>query len=491
MQDTQPRFFYVTLGLALIGAATMLCIYSLLVKGILPSGNVPSNHKWFLIEHAPANVIVIEGGSSAHHGIDAAEIAKTFGRKSINVADQAGYHLLDKARRLDRILPDDATVIVNIEWIHAFREKPTNVYIDHISKYNGDYLTSLSWPNRVSRSLNFSPSVLFDIATREKEPISFDHGRFGNIRGRMFHPVYRYGGYTFSADDREPEEWTATQTCDDYLMTGIENPEFASKSFRAAVKVFGKMKKGGSDVFFVWPSVVDEGCYNKPDFQIMENTIRTVLAEEGLEILGRPEDARYPARLMDNTYYHLGTAGRKIHTGRLIGLLQDKVSKIDTDDILSAQVSHYMNEMSIIDKTITERRLSTAPHMRVGLSYRPADSGSSSGSAPVRITNLRSSRESQQIALPGSKIIMNAPPDMEDRGCLALKLGSTPKENSFFTDENGHRLIQVSRDAGDYIFEFPATSGSNPVSFTYNSSGSTIGIVGVRWISQTGCRLGE
>jgi hypothetical protein len=488
MSDTNnaPRFFFITIGLALLGAVSMLCAYSFLVSGVVPSGELPSNHKWYLLANAPDDVIVVEGGSSAHLGIDVAEIARAYGRPAINVADQAGYHMLDKARRLDRELDNDASVIVNLEWIHAFREKPTNVYIDHVSRFNSDYLTGLPFTLRVMRSLNFGPATLFDIAMREPEEISSDYGRFKNIRGRSYDPVYRYGGYTYAAGQRELSPDTSGKTCDSFLLTTIDDHEKLSNSFRKALKVFGKMKRRGVEVVFVWPSVVDEDCYRDVRFEVMESMIRDGLAENGLEILGVPEDAKYSSNLIDNTYYHLTTVGRAIHTQKLIELLRGKIEQKEKSEVLAMQVEHYRSAILADDQRLTRAVMASAKTMQPGILYRPVDNADAITSSQARATGIRSSRPDFQLFDPKGSIDLKAPKLAVDRACLGFQLGSRLDKSASFNSPSGEALTQIYQNARSYVFAAPPVEGGIS-RVIYNSDGGTVRVQSVWWLTEMQC----
>ncbi|MCP1845507.1 hypothetical protein ACVIHI_009027 [Bradyrhizobium sp. USDA 4524] len=116
VQRPKPTRLVALVASSLASFALVSVTYVGLVTLTIPENSIASTYKWLLLEHAPGPRIIIDSGSNGHHGIDAAERSKAFNIRAINVADNAGYSLVDRSRRILEFAKPGDVVIMPIEW---------------------------------------------------------------------------------------------------------------------------------------------------------------------------------------------------------------------------------------------------------------------------------------------------------------------------------------------------------------------------------------
>ena len=306
-----------------LGMAATFVAYLALASTMLQGGDLPSNHKWFLLKEAPDQVLVIDGGSSAHFGVDPVVLGEALGRPAINIADQAGYHFADRARRLDRYLDEGDAVLLTLEWVNAFRERPTDVYIEHLTLYNSDYVRSLPPWERSQRMLQISPDAILERRLEQPEnALSDDAAKFKNIRDRLNRDDMRHGGQAVERGVRD-EARRASKSCDAFLVEGAEVGDVVSESFRRGLSTFRDMQARGVAVAFTWAPAVGDACYATDALRGAEAAIRSAMREYGIPIIGSPSGFKYSDQyIMDDSYYHLNTQGRALHSQKLAEALR-------------------------------------------------------------------------------------------------------------------------------------------------------------------------
>ena len=156
------------LGVALVSTAVCVGLYCAAVLRAAPQHDMPSSYKWLLLQDTgDAPRIIIEGGSSGHHGIDTDLVAQSLGITAINIADNAGYDLTDKVARLERFARPGDTVVMQLEWSYYLRDSVTDDYLSVLFGALPDYLTTLSTPDLVRRAMTvLMPSLMISPSRR-------------------------------------------------------------------------------------------------------------------------------------------------------------------------------------------------------------------------------------------------------------------------------------------------------------------------------------
>ena len=495
MKLTPPVFFARTVAMIALGMAAMLLAWTGIVTAALPKGELPSNHKWFLLANAPSDVIVIDGGSSGHHGLSARMIGDAFGRPAINVSDSASYQWSDKALRLDEVLGEDASLVMSMEWNHAFRERPSDVYLNHIGIHNTDYFTGLPLLSKLTRSLNFSPKRVYELIRNPSDDLmAKDWGRFGHIRHRLASPTWQYGSSTFAAGERDLLPSNKRHTCDSYLSLRTD-PPVVTESFRDALRTLAAMRDRGVDVEIIWPPVVGDDCYTELDFTQRENAIREAAADFGFTIQGKPQDSSFPTRYRDNTFYHLDTKGQALFTEQTIQKL-GRLAKRDIDPQArhAAQMDHYNAALARYEAKVDAKYIGSASPMIPGVWYFPADAGMDGRRNPVRIAQP-GRRTSRSIAMVSgqSRLSFRLPVKGSDAehartsNCIAIRFENTPSETAKFLDAAQGPLPLSRRDGREIVLGLSSLPKDGVVTLSLDGSDAPLMIMGVSHYKDVSC----
>lgn len=310
------------LGVALVSTAVCVGLYCAAVLRAAPQHDMPSSFKWLLLQdtgYAPR--IIIEGGSSGHHGIDTDLVAQSLGITAINIADNAGYDLTDKVARLERFARPGDTVVMQLEWSYYLRDSVTDDYLSVLFGALPDYLTTLSTPDLVRRAMTVPAPVLWSAyhAVPPNQPVS--------TRAQQLAIAALQGasGHVSFAAARAPAAGVTEQSCDSYLFSAALSPENPQPSpqFLAALQRLSGLKSRGVKVLFAWPIVAGDDCYTSDiGLPQVQDRVQTAVQSAGFSFLGSMMDTRFAGNLRDDTPYHLITAGATRRTEMLISALR-------------------------------------------------------------------------------------------------------------------------------------------------------------------------
>ncbi len=305
------------LAAVLVSAGLAFGGYGVAVDRAVPEHDLPSSYKWLLLEEtAAAPRIIIEGGSSGHHGIDTDALSQDLGVTAINIADNAGYDLTDKIARLQRFAKAGDTVVLQLEWSYYLRDSVTDDYLSVLFGALPDYFSTMSLGDKLRRAMTVPAPVLW---AAYHQPV---------VEATVLTPAQQLdiaalqgaSGHVSYATARALAAGVEGQSCDAYLFgTALKQGALRpSAEFLAALGRLKALKAQGVQVLFAWPIVAGDDCYTSdiglPQFQ---QGVEQAVQAAGFRFLGTMGDTAFPGNLRDDTPYHLITAGAARRTALL------------------------------------------------------------------------------------------------------------------------------------------------------------------------------
>lgn len=285
-----------------------LGLYVVFVSSQITRSDVPATYKWFLLSELPGSRLIIESGSNGHIGLDTAAISKALGMTAINVADNGGYDIEQKAARIAEHARPGDVVVLPLEWVYYSRQALTDDFVDNLPALNRDYFNSVGWRDRIKLALSLPPASVFGFQKVGYE--AADVGALSHVQSLYVAMLTQPSGHVSYEAPRPLAAGVAGQTCDEYLFG--PGPYKISDKFRRALKRFAKLKQTGVEAVFAWPVMVGDECFaSTGEVHAFAKRIEQTVLDAGLAFVGRPSDALYPAPLRDDTPYHLSAPVRR------------------------------------------------------------------------------------------------------------------------------------------------------------------------------------
>lgn len=283
----------------------------------ITNSDVPSTYKWFLLDKVPGPRLIIESGSNGHIGLNTDTISEALDITAINIADNAGYDIEQKAARLLAHTRPGDIVILPLEWSHYLRETLTDDFVDGLPALNRDYFHSVSLSDKVRLALALPPARVFGFKPPVQQASPND---LSPVQSLYVAALMRPSGHESFEVARPLAAGVAGQSCDEYLFGG--EPLEVSTKFKRALRAFKRLDARGVKVVFAWPVMAGDDCFvaGSPLHDFADKVEELVRAS-GLEFIGRPSQSVYPTTLRDDTPYHVIRAGSDLHTARFIQLL--------------------------------------------------------------------------------------------------------------------------------------------------------------------------
>lgn len=322
--DTAGGFDWARAAVFILSGVASLTLTLGLYVGFVSQGitksDVPSTYKWFLLSELPGPRLIIESGSNGHHSLDTDAISEALNITAINIADNGGYDLEQKAARLAKNTRPGDVVVLPLEWVFYTRSALTDDFVDNLPGLNRDYFNSVGWIDQVRLALSLPPSSEFEF--RQIEAKTTMIGDLSPIQALYISALTQTSGHTSFENARPLAPGVSDQSCDSYIFG--PGPYEISSKFKKALAKFAKLQKSGIEVVFAWPVMVGDECFVADTaLHDFAEEIERAVEDKGLHFIGRPGDAVYPSRLRDDTPYHLVRAGTDEHTSRFVDLLRN------------------------------------------------------------------------------------------------------------------------------------------------------------------------
>lgn len=279
--------------------------------------------------------ILIFSGSNGMFGFNSLMLEEVFGKKSINMAFNAGVPFSYITHKIKKYAKSGDTILLPLEYVHYFREDhSTNSVLDMFT-WNKKYFYELSTLEKAKVMLaytnnkvlldaflsNFKNNTIPKGVLKEKE-ISKEKvlERYKkNILNENKKVVYRFDTLNERGDvsnhiKSEKSLWKKKDSFYDLKMpisnSFIENnKELQEYALEKNIKIY-----------YLHPSTMKNEKYNLKK-QIHSKKIEALISElkkYNVNIIGNPENYNFEPKYMYNTTYHLNQEGADLRTKYVI-----------------------------------------------------------------------------------------------------------------------------------------------------------------------------
>jgi hypothetical protein len=258
--------------------------------------------------------LLIFGGSASLFGVDAEWIEKELRIPTVNFATHAGLGLDYQISRIERTAEKGDSVLFCPE-LEAYVESdtPTDVLREYAFSHDKRYLFSLTPTVALSSFFLTPPKDYLDSIARWNDRLTGkDEPDPSEIRHRHSYSLLQLSPNGDMRDlaltrDPVPQGFPTTFTA------------HAMKSLAAANRW---CRQHHVRLLLAWANhVTPPPPVQKSDF-VMYDMVAQFCKEQGIHIVGPPEESLYPKELFIDSIYHLNEIGRRIHTEKLISRLR-------------------------------------------------------------------------------------------------------------------------------------------------------------------------
>ncbi|MDX1734644.1 MAG: hypothetical protein R3228_09755 [Halioglobus sp.] len=312
----------------------------LVSERVLVAREVPFPYDHFLLEASGPveGKVVIDAGSNAVHGIDAAAVSRYFNAPVVIAADVAGYPLRKKIFRLMDNLRAGDTLLLPLEWdFYSSGEVLSENFVTRVANEQrqlAHYVAELPFLEKMRFVLlEYPVKHVFEAvwANRTADPgnrSELDRLRRYETRfGRNDNSSY--GGALRDGPEKMDFIAAWAGSCDRYLFIRKDELRMAvSEGFLEGLALLERLRDRGVAIYFTWPAVVDSEkstCYSNPritgGLPAYARQIRSAVEASGFQMLGDYRDSHLPADCFLNTYYHVRWSCSHRRTEALLGAL--------------------------------------------------------------------------------------------------------------------------------------------------------------------------
>jgi hypothetical protein len=315
------RFLKKSTLLAALVLGLMLAVF------LLP---LPYNHdlsaivnKRDLLINGRRDRIIFVGGSGLYSALDSNMIQQKLGRPVVNMGLWAGFAITPVLREIRPYLHPGDTVVIVSEYGRSYDR-----YLDISRKWLFALAPSRNLPalyGNVPHDIKTFAADFIGLVRSKIEalPIAAREA----VRTRSI-GVFISRGYVdyarlFNANGDSFRIFPEATSPDMIRERGSDLfslPEYRDQSLEGLNAFCRHSADRGISTFFVFPAYPDEEYRRfRAGLKAYERRLRAELA---CPILGSPEDFLYPYSLFTDTIHHLGLAGRRLRTERMIALLE-------------------------------------------------------------------------------------------------------------------------------------------------------------------------
>ena len=335
------KLFILTIGLAFIGWSLLyIAIFCLSVNEDI---KISHSYKQFLLEHAPSPRLIIDSGSNSFHALNSAMLEQELGLPVVNLADNVSYPLKHKLLRIEKYSFPGDIVLLPLEWhyySYSYEDYMPSIFLENMFGQLNYYYKGLSWIEKLGLMIE-TPFSKFVIALFEGKffskitffaKLNIEYNRLLDHEER-FKNKERGGARSI---DTPPVTGEIEGSCKKYVLTKqLKNGFFISNTFKDNIKIIKHLQKKGIKVFFTWPSVAGNNCYNETEadkFNSFVEQIKKYLTKNEMIFVSEPEESNFQYNYILNTFYHITPEARDIRTKSLI------------KDIKSSSVSKWFHK---------------------------------------------------------------------------------------------------------------------------------------------------
>ena len=261
------------------------------------------------------NKILFSSGSNNFLGIRAYQIADEYDVPAVNLSVHAGLGTEYIIERVKRVAKKGDLIILPLEYGNLTYNGDESVVLNkYLLSYDKDYFNSnFDFTQKLSIISSISILDLFSrlfspVAESEKEQIKSKFLKELNENGDMLnmteHDSLKTKKNPFKLPDPISLETLALKEIVDFNMY---------------------CKNNGILLYITFPNIVYDEAYKTDKYRNYFNFLHQYFKENGVAVIGTPEDAMYPRELFFDSEYHLISKGSDIRTADFIKLMnQDK-----------------------------------------------------------------------------------------------------------------------------------------------------------------------
>ncbi|WP_133139477.1 hypothetical protein [Legionella genomosp. 1] len=324
-------------ALVLIGA--YLAAFNYQFGAPIPAGYELAN--WFFLKEdiakqASGPRILLLGDSNVLFGMDSPYIEQKIGRPVVNLGLHGALPLdsiLDVASRNAR--PGD-TVILPIVWDYYIRDYkvPTKWLIDQVVAWHSSYFAGLG----LKRKIEFYKSIsLTDLMNNLSTKFNKEAVLKENPLRELSSPSEALANYKKNSNAQNDFSYSylnmndhgdMLHACGVRISASAANylvPKSTSSinrtSFKFLVKRIKSLEARGIHVFVIAPVQVDDTTSQSDWYQAFVNNVWTELRNNGISVLGTPNEFNFKPENFFDTDYHLNCDANKDRSERIVKLL--------------------------------------------------------------------------------------------------------------------------------------------------------------------------
>jgi hypothetical protein len=305
----------------LIACATFCALLALAVLNAWAQIDTPTKHSYYTCSYILAKIVagsaiaspklVVISGSNALTGISMQPLTAELGIRGYNFGLAASFGPGFQSFEASKILKPGDAALLPLEYLAYDYATPRDSLIDAVYSCGFDYWRTLDWQQKIffvmaAKPFRYLDSLLFRSHRSEMNAIAQqaaqDVGQFGQRPS---------SGAQMQVATAEPE-------VANHVPLSIHfDPDSAGA--RAIAQFVGWAKAHHVTVFATWPNTL---YYPQYDHEAVFGQIRDFYRKMGVEVIGTPRDAMFPASLMGDSIYHPNQQGKLIRTAKLVETLR-------------------------------------------------------------------------------------------------------------------------------------------------------------------------
>lgn len=319
------KLFILTIGTSFIVFSLLYMVgFHLFVNKDM---KISHSYKHFLLKHTSAPRLIIDSGSNSFHAINSKMLEKEFGQLTLNLSDSAGYPLKHKLLRIEKYSSFGDIVLLPLEWQHYGHQEISNGFLQSIFDQLNYYYNDLSWIEKIKLMLISPLSNFINLSLEGKK---FSEETFPAKKQREYTQLVSYEkrfknldrGDAIKFDTPDVVNKIAGELCQKSVLDSqLKKGFYISDAFKDNIKIIKRLQKKGIEVFFIWPAVVGDNCYQgkvKKDFDKFVSEIKKYMLDNNIPFLSEPEKSNFQYKYLLNTHYHVIPEARDIRTKNLI-----------------------------------------------------------------------------------------------------------------------------------------------------------------------------
>ena len=272
-----------------------------------------SQKKEALAAAIPGRRVLLVGGSGVTFGLEAEEIERLTGRRTLNMGTHAGLGIDYLLSRVEKYSRSGDTVVLFIEYQLYMKSAPTEVLDDYLLSRDPDYFRQLSWGAKVSMATRVAFKRFQKGWAIRRKPEPESRPRPPYSQGALY--INGYGdemGNTVANRLPPNAEMSKITTT---LVKGIASDHQPGFERVRAFVLWARQHK--ITVLAAFPNLMFHPEYDGAKSLQSFRTIADFYTKLGVPVVGTAREAMFPPDQYFDTPYHLTREAAIVRTDRL------------------------------------------------------------------------------------------------------------------------------------------------------------------------------